>query len=276
MALGSSHVHKARYIFNSQYSHEQVLSLSRWSKSQIKQRFESAMAVVRLRDHRTYAQALISNNQAMHEKVRGHNTAHYTTHKGDPNALNQLVVNTDFNTSEVKGSSINVTKPKHHKVPRVDTGRNTRDNGVNVGSSPQATHTQVSQYAPMAINNRFQVLDTIQEEQPSTKEKIHAYDSHSRTCQLYLPEEFTADPKELKSDPESITPDYTLIPEYQKCKDQIGTKFGCVPLAPIYVYKGPTVHWDYIPDVLTAHKLIRQSGLPNLTFWVLEYQFELI
>ena len=29
------------------------------------------------------------------------------------------------------------------------------------------------------------------------------------------------------------------------------------------MYKGPPIHWNHIPDVLTAQKFIRQSGLPN-------------
>ena len=44
---------------------------------------------------------------------------------------------------------------------------------------------------------------------------------------------------------------------------RIRTKFGCVPLAQIYVYKGQTKVWDLVPDILIAHKVIRDSGLPN-------------
>ena len=52
----------------------------------------------------------------------------------------------------------------------------------------------------------------------------------------------------------------SFLPEFHKCKAQIGTKFICVPLTPIYVYKGPSRVWNQIPDVLTAHKL---SGILN-------------
>ena len=38
--------------------------------------------------------------------------------------------------------------------------------------------------------------------------------------------------------------DLSLLPEFEKCKAQIGTKFGCIPLAPIYVYRGPVQHWE--------------------------------
>ena len=61
----------------------------------------------------------------------------------------------------------------------------------------------------------------------------------------------------------SVDENLESIPEYQKCKAQIGTKFGCIPLAPIYVYRGEPKIWDTVPDVLTAHKLIRRMGIPN-------------
>ena len=263
MTPGSSHVHKARTILNSQYSHKDVWSLSGWSKSQIKQRFESAMAVLKLRDHRTYAQALLSKQQTTHKRATGRITEHHTTHKGDPNALNQLMVNTDFNTSEVKESSIYVNKQDHQKVSWVCTVNNARDISGMMASNPQATHRQVKQCEPVAISNRFQVLDSIQEVQPITSGEDSSHNGHSSTSDSYLHEDFTAHQKVLQPDPDTNIVDYTSVPEYKKCKEQIGTKFGCVPLAPIYVYKGPTVNWDYIPDVLTAHKLIRQSNLPN-------------
>ena len=54
-----------------------------------------------------------------------------------------------------------------------------------------------------------------------------------------------------------------FVPEYHRCQAQIGTKFECVPLAPIYVCKGQPKIWDLVQDIFTAHKLIRESGIPN-------------
>ena len=54
-----------------------------------------------------------------------------------------------------------------------------------------------------------------------------------------------------------------LVLEFQKCKAQIGNKLGCIPLTPMYVCKGHPKSWDQIPDVLTAHKLIENTGIPN-------------
>ena len=61
----------------------------------------------------------------------------------------------------------------------------------------------------------------------------------------------------------SLDHDLSLVPEFEKCKAQIGTKFGCIPLAPIYVYRGHIQHWEQTPDVLTADRLIRNTGIPN-------------
>ena len=43
----------------------------------------------------------------------------------------------------------------------------------------------------------------------------------------------------------------------------MGTKSCRVPLSPIYVYKGLPKIWNQIPDILTAHKLIKNTGIPN-------------
>ena len=61
----------------------------------------------------------------------------------------------------------------------------------------------------------------------------------------------------------SLDRDLSLVPEFNKYKAQIGTKFGCIPLAPIYMYRGPVQHWEQTLDVLAAHRLIRNTGIPN-------------
>ena len=52
---------------------------------------------------------------------------------------------------------------------------------------------------------------------------------------------------------------------FQKSCVQLENKFGCLPLSPILLYTGPPKHHQVIPDVLQAHRFIRESGLPN--FW---------
>ena len=60
MALGSTHVHKERTVINANYSSKELLSLSGFSMSEIRQRFESSLALIRHRDHRTYGGATVA------------------------------------------------------------------------------------------------------------------------------------------------------------------------------------------------------------------------
>ena len=265
MTLGSSHVQKARTILNSRFCHKDFLTSSGWSKADIKQKFESAMAIFKVRDHRTYAQALLSKHNG-HKSDTGHVTAHQTP-QGDQTALKQLGVNTDSNTSKVKESILHINKQKyqnfgHNYVAKQDKVGNCKVNSDCVGTQLRPCSTQVSQCYPIPTSNRFQLLDNNHEVQVNTTAEVD-----SQIIDSYVCEQLQTDPSIqqniVQPDPESTVAEPCVIPEYQKCKDQIGTKFGCVPLAPIYVYKGLTTYWHAIPDILTAHKLIRQSGLPN-------------
>ena len=268
MTPGSSHVQKARTVLNSRFCHKDFLTSSRWSKADIKQKFESAMAIFKVRDHRTYPQALLSKHDNGHKSDTGRVTAHQTP-QGDQTALKQLVVNTDSNTSKVKESIHQINKHKYQKVGHnhVDNQDNVVNCKVNsdcVGTQLRPSSTQVSECYPIPTTNRFHLLDNNHQVQVNTNAE-----GYSQIVDSYVCKQLQTDPgiqqNIVQPDPERTVADPCVIPEYQKCKDQIGTKFGCVPLAPIYVYKGPTTYWHDIPDILTAHKLIGQSGLPN--FW---------
>ena len=51
--------------------------------------------------------------------------------------------------------------------------------------------------------------------------------------------------------------------DYTACIQQNGDQFGYIPLYDLKLYYGPEVTWENIPSILQAHKLIRQSGVPN-------------
>ena len=51
--------------------------------------------------------------------------------------------------------------------------------------------------------------------------------------------------------------------EFEKCKQQIGLRFGCVPLSPITTYSGPDIQWLQVPSIIEAHTLVKASGKPN-------------
>ena len=51
--------------------------------------------------------------------------------------------------------------------------------------------------------------------------------------------------------------------DFETCKQQIGLRFGCVPLSLIITYSGPDISWQNIPSIIEAHRLVRASGKPN-------------
>ena len=50
--------------------------------------------------------------------------------------------------------------------------------------------------------------------------------------------------------------------DYTACIDQNGGELGYIPLQNLKLYEGPPVFWEKVPDILQAHKIIRQSGVP--------------
>ena len=284
MPLGSRCVQESRIVVNSQYSDRDLLLLHGWSKQKIKQKFESAMAYTKYRDYRTYAQALCTTHIKGHKRVCKH-TPH-TNADTELYAPKQLISN--VSSRGIKNRE-NITKGHviGRKCQKTDT--------LSVHSCPDLivdNHTdnnEVRQVYNIPVVNRFHTLqadegvqvstDTITKEQLSVPQVVcsgtrlqdqvakvpdvpldlqvmdTSYTSVSNSSQTY------PDPDSTQSDVTAMVPE--LLPEYQKCKAQIGTKFGCVPLAPSYVYKGQSQVWESVPDVLTAHKLIRDSGLPN-------------
>ena len=62
---------------------------------------------------------------------------------------------------------------------------------------------------------------------------------------------------------------------FEKCKQQIGITFGCIPLTTIKTYSGPHVALNKVPEVFRAYNLIKHSGLPNLLYMRIPVQTNL-
>ena len=54
-----------------------------------------------------------------------------------------------------------------------------------------------------------------------------------------------------------------LSKDHMACIAQNGGDFGYIPLNDLKIYNGPDISWQNIPDILEAHKIIRNSGVPN-------------
>ena len=50
---------------------------------------------------------------------------------------------------------------------------------------------------------------------------------------------------------------------YNNCIQQTGSDIGFVPLTPLTVYEGPPKMWQSCPDIIQAHKIMKETGLPN-------------
>ena len=59
--------------------------------------------------------------------------------------------------------------------------------------------------------------------------------------------------------PQHIWDNRTECQEYQHCLQQTGNVFGFIPLTPLKLYQGQHIHWDKIPDIIQAHKIVADS-----------------
>ena len=66
-----------------------------------------------------------------------------------------------------------------------------------------------------------------------------------------------------KSIPDNILRDRHKHNDYRTCIQQNGESFGFVPLTPLQLYNGDSVKWDSTPDIIHAHHINKDSGLPN-------------
>ena len=264
-----------------------------WSKPQIKQSFESALVpFLSHRDNRTYAQVLSIKVDNAHIRAANTVRGHCNSPVSALSAPKELVANTDRNTYKVKGSTVDrhkqsLTQQMDCDIQKVNLSALGKPQSDLRHPMAHPSNIQVSQSVCLPTNNRFQILDTIQADQVSDVNTSHA-DNRDATSVPINGDSYSKRPKTDQSSrnraiqvdqgsqviPDitcSLDRDLSLLPAFEKCKAQIGTKFGCIPLAPIYVYRGPVQHWKQIPDVLTAHRLIRNTGIPN--FGVFAFQF---
>ena len=64
-----------------------------------------------------------------------------------------------------------------------------------------------------------------------------------------------------KNIPETIKLEKIYSTDYNRCMYQNKARFGFIPYNDLLVYTGNEVIWGDIPNIIEAHKLIRNSGL---------------
>ena len=70
-------------------------------------------------------------------------------------------------------------------------------------------------------------------------------------------------PETLQKIPLYVWQNKNRSKDHIACLAQNGGDFGYIPLNDLKIYQGPHIVWNKIPDILEAHKIIRDSGVPN-------------
>ena len=70
-------------------------------------------------------------------------------------------------------------------------------------------------------------------------------------------------PETLQKIPLYVWQNKNRSKDHIACLAQNGGDFGYIPLNDLKIYQGPHIVWNTVPDILEAHKIIRDSGVPN-------------
>ena len=83
--------------------------------------------------------------------------------------------------------------------------------------------------------------------------------------EIYDPDggDLCVEPSNVVKIPKDIIDNRHLCKDYNNCIQQTGSEIGFVPLTPLKLFEGPPKVWDICPDIIQAHKLMKESGLPN-------------
>ena len=292
------HAHKDRLVVNSAYNTKMVNQLLGLSSEQCLMNFKIGLARSSKKDHRSYAQVVSSKGDSaysFHHKLHSGTDFQYSTsthgvegnyYNVHPAWNNKVLTNRcSNNTSTVYPDPVVLSHsritPQHKQV------------SVNTKVKRRIITNTANENIPISTENRFQVLSDV------TEGCLESDDLQSSTLGGIVDKEIPAlvptldtatDKVSIKGDlsigvDNIFTPDTVAYGEmvigsipnrtaratktgdthkmHEKCRQQIGEQFGCIPLDTFVTYKGPDVHWGVIPDILEAHKLIKNSGIPN-------------
>ena len=133
-----------------------------------------------------------------------------------------------------------------------------------VGQGHTDTYGQV-----LPVHNRFMALCSDFRTQDTNSSRDKVVHSHQSTQTPKLACQSNADTANVTKASTSRyfqhSSCYSSHNITNESREQLGSKFGCLPLSPILLYNGDPKHRSEVLDVLQAHRLIRESGVPN--FW---------
>ena len=98
----------------------------------------------------------------------------------------------------------------------------------------------------------------------------HLQEGHDLSCLHHQDEEVIKiydilnPPKHRKRKiPEIVIHNKIYSRDYVHCAQQNGRHYGFLPLNDLMVYTGEEIVWPVVPSIVEAHKIIRNSQMPN-------------
>ena len=258
--MGRSHTgraHSDRIVYNSKHNAHSINKLLNLDKNAVCQEFHKALAFCNFKGKRSYAQVL-QNTTCTDYKVRHAHTAKDNT-KGCNKVMGLNPLAKPFVPAKIS-TQVQVVLSK--------------GTDMNTPVKQLSTTSNICAVAEIPLSNRFQVL----QDMVTDTEATHAFDQcslasrsnpiHHRECSHQCKGKRNGERNGERNDSGQLAGAPTnnrapTCPEYWQCKQQNGVDFGCVPLSSITLFTGDPTYWETIPDIITTHKMIRQSGVPN-------------
>ena len=168
------------------------------------------------------------------------------SHENAPTALDEVVT----------ASAGTTLQTSHEKITNI-VHKQVQEDRLEVSAPPNNMHNNVG-YMPEKDTDSPQ-LATLGDGGTGFKpapESGHAYDLSfsDPSAPLYVREEKI---------PLYIWNHGDNSKDHKACLMQNNGTFGYVPLTDLKIYTGPPVKWDVVPDIIQAHNLVRNSGVPN-------------
>ena len=241
---GKGHVQTSRVFFNSEFKRGQVNRMLNVSKGEVKHQFLKGLAFANKVDGRSYAQVTGGRTAWQADREVGSNPVHIR-----PIVMHEKKKRLSIASTNMSVNTVSLSK-------RYD--RNNWETRVF-----KHTHDKVLQGENIELKNRFQVLSSL--DQVPVQFEDNALSGTSTVYTKIFP-----NPAAVKSrffvHSTVSDDDHPMANEsvaHKKCCEQIGSKFGCIPLSEIASFNGTPMYWKEVPNIIQAHKLIRNSGLPN-------------
>ena len=197
------------------------------------------------------------------QALQNFNKCTYEIHEKAPTALDEVVTASAVTTSQIS----------HKKQPQ--STNNTKNalltqKKSSIVSKQANNGNQAEVNAPPSNENRdigFLLQNDTEIPQLATLEDggtcFQPPSESGQACDSPMPDPISSQYVREEKSPLYVWNHRDNSKDYKACITQSNGVFGYVPLTDLKIYTGPPVKWDIVPDIIEAHNLVRQSGVPN-------------